>query len=95
MTQRVGERLAFSLIADCAAMAAAGNHSLLSSLAPSVKAHIGRGFSLDATLVGPRTIEGLCRSYDECSCSAVRLLLASSLTMAFAQEGTVGSLLRP
>src|SRR4029453_15703955 len=36
MTQRVGERLAFSLIADGPAMAAAGNHGLLPS-SPNVE----------------------------------------------------------
>src|SRR5919106_1530696 len=44
MTQSVGKRLALSLIAECAAMAAASHHRLLSSPAPSVEAHIGRGF---------------------------------------------------
>src|SRR5918996_1473349 len=36
MTQSVGERLALSLIAECAAMAAASHHSLPSSIAPNV-----------------------------------------------------------
>ena len=75
MTERVGERVALSLIADCAAMAAAANHRQLSSLAPSV---IGPRLSLDATLVGSSTIEELRRSHDPCSCSAVRPSLARS-----------------
>jgi hypothetical protein len=35
MTQRVGKRLAFSLIADCAAMTATGPHRQPSSLDPA------------------------------------------------------------
>ena len=38
MAQRVDDCLAFSLIADCAAMAAAGNHGLLSFVGPTVEA---------------------------------------------------------